>query len=169
MNATMSIFRRLEDIILEINPNSAASAPNAVAESLVLYSDWIQIDQQLVNQFADVVDDHQFIHTDPARAASESIFGGTIAHGFLVLGLLTKLSREVLPEVATGAVEINYGFDKVRFLAPVKVGSSIRGVFTSKSVLPKGNGELQTLCATVEIKDETKPALAADWLILTVG
>jgi acyl dehydratase len=164
-----SIFRRLEDIILEINPNSAASARQAGAESQVLYSDWIKIDQQLVDRFADVIDDHQFIHTDPERAAKENIFGGTIAHGFLLLGLLTKLSREVLPEVAAGAVEINYGFDKVRFLAPVKVGASIRGVFNSKSVQPKGNGQLQTLGATVEIKDEAKPALAADWLILTVS
>ncbi|MBA8841145.1 MaoC family dehydratase [Ochrobactrum sp. RH2CCR150] len=162
----LSIFQRLEDLILEINPNSA---PHAGAESQILCSDWIKIDQQLVDRFADVIDDHQFIHTDPERAAKESAFGGTIAHGFLVLGLLTKLSREVLPEVAAGAVEINYGFDKVRFLAPVKVGSSIRGAFHSKSVQPKGSGQLQTLSATVEIKDETKPALAADWLILTVG
>ena len=82
---------------------------------------------------------------------------------------MCSVAREVLPEVAAGTVEINYGFDKVRFLSPVKVGSSIRGVFSSKSVQPKGNGQLQTLAATVEIKDETKPALAADWLILTVG
>ena len=154
---------------MEIQPNSAASARSANAESQLLYSDWIKIDQQLVDRFADVIDDHQFIHTDPVRAATESVFGGTIAHGFLVLGLLTKLSREVLPEVAAGTVEINYGFEKVRFLSPVKVGSSIRGVFSSKSVQPKGNGQLQTLAATVEIKDETRPALAADWLILTVG
>ncbi len=154
---------------MEINPNSAAYVPHAGTESQALYSDWIKIDQQLVDRFADVIDDHQFIHTDPARAASESIFGSTIAHGFLVLGLLTKLSREVLPVTGAGAVEINYGFDKVRFLAPVKVGSSIRGAFRSKSVQAKGNGQLQTLAATIEIKDETKPALAADWLILTVG
>lgn len=165
----LSIFRRLEDIVLEIDLNSAAPPPHAGSGSQILHSDWIKIDQQLVDRFADVIDDHQFIHTDPTRAAKESIFGGTIAHGFLVLGLLTKLSREVLPEVAEGVVEINYGFDKVRFLAPVKVGSSIRGVFNSKSVQPKGNGQLHTIGATVEIKDEAKPALAADWLILTVG
>ncbi|MBO1042370.1 MaoC/PaaZ C-terminal domain-containing protein [Brucella pituitosa] len=152
-----------------MNPNSAAYVPHAGTKSQALYSDWIKIDQQLVDRFADVIDDHQFIHTDPARAASESIFGSTIAHGFLVLGLLTKLSREVLPVTGAGAVEINYGFDKVRFLAPVKVGSSIRGAFRTKSVQAKGNGQLQTLAATIEIKDETKPALAADWLILTVG
>lgn len=163
------ISRRLEDVILEISPNSAASALIANAESQLLYSDWIKIDQQLVDRFADVIDDHQFIHTDAERAATESVFGGTIAHGFLVLGLLTRLSREVLPEVAAGTVEINYGFDKVRFLAPVKVGSFIRGAFNLKSVQPKGNGQLQMLGATVEIKDEAKPALAADWLILTVG
>jgi len=154
---------------LETSLNSVASARPADAQSQPLYSDWIKIDQQLVDRFADVIDDHQFIHTDPARAAAESIFGGTIAHGFLLLGLLSKFSRQVLPEVASGTIEINYGFDKVRFLSPVKVGASIRGVFSSKSVQPKGNGQLQSLAATIEIKDETKPALAADWLILTVG
>lgn len=149
--------------------NAAASQSNAGPETSVHYSDWIEIDQQLVDRFADVIDDHQFIHVDPVRAASDSVFGGTIAHGFLVLGLLTKLSRQVLPEVANGVVEINYGFDKVRFLAPVRVGASIRGAFASKSVLPKGNGQLQTLSVTIEIKDVSKPALAADWLILTLG
>jgi len=164
-----AIFRRSEDVILELSPNLAASAPHTSAEGEALYSEWITIDQQLVDRFADVIDDHQFIHTDPVRAAKESNFGATIAHGFLILGLLTKLSRDVLPEVTTGSVEINYGFDKVRFLAPVKVGSSIRGVFNSRSIQPKGNGQLQTLGATVEIRDEAKPALVANWLILTVG
>ncbi|MFD2651611.1 MaoC family dehydratase [Brucella rhizosphaerae] len=154
---------------MEKEPNSAAFALPASAESQILYSDWLYIDQQLVDRFADVIDDHQFIHTDPSRAADESIFGGTIAHGFLVLGLLTKLSREALPEIAKGVVEINYGFDKVRFLAPVKIGSSIRGVFATRLVQPKGNGTLHTLSVTIEIKDETKPALVADWLILAIG
>ncbi|MFD1199807.1 MaoC family dehydratase [Brucella gallinifaecis] len=152
-----------------MSSNSAASELPANTEIQLLYSDWIKIDQQLVDRFADVIDDHQFIHTDPERAATESVFGGTIAHGFLVLGLLTRFSRDVLPMVAASTVEINYGFDKVRFLAPVKVGSFIRGAFNLKSVQLKGNGQLQTLGATVEIKDEAKPALVADWLILTVG
>lgn len=154
---------------MELSPNSAASASPAGMESEVRYSDWVKIDQQLVDRFADVIDDQQFIHTDPVRAAKESDFGGTIAHGFLILGLLTKLSREALPEATTGTVEINYGFDKVRFLAPVRVGSSIRGVFSSKAIQSKGNGQLQTLNATVEIKGQAKAALVAEWLILTVG
>lgn len=154
---------------METKPNFAASASVAAVDGEPLCSGWIEIDQQLVDRFADVIDDHQFIHTDPVRAASETAFGGTIAHGFLVLGLLTKLSRQVLPTVASGRVEINYGFDKVRFLSPVKVGSRIRGVFATKSVLPKGGGELKTLVATVEIENESKPALVADWLILTTS
>lgn len=154
---------------MEIKPNLAATASVAPVDGAPLCSDWVEINQQLVDRFADVIDDHQFIHTDPARAASETAFGGTIAHGFLVLGLLTKLSRQVLPEVAPGRVEINYGFDRVRFLSPVKVGSRIRGVFAAKSAQPKGAGELKTLSATVEIEHESKPALAADWLILTTS
>lgn len=158
---------------MEIEPNSAVPSDDrglgADAENEALYSDWIVIDQHLVNRFADVIDDHQFIHTDPSRASKESNFGGTIAHGFLLLGLLSKLSREALPRIGEGIVEVNYGFDKVRFVSPVKVGSSIRGAFVTKLVQPKGSGRLQTLSVTIEIKDEPKPALSADWLVLIIG
>jgi len=150
---------------------NALAAPSGSAQttSHAHCSEWMHIDQSLVDRFADVIDDQQFIHVDPERAAQETAFGGTIAHGFLILGLLTRLSREVLPNVASGCVEINYGFDKVRFVTPVKVGSWIRGSFVTKSVEPKGAGQLLVLNASIEIRDQPKPALVSDWLILTVG
>lgn len=148
-------------------PAAENGAPADAA--LPLVTDWIQIDQDLIDRFADVVDDHQFIHVDPARAARESAFGGTIAHGFLVLSLLTKLSRQVFVEPAAGAAEINYGFDKVRFLAPVRSGARIRACFNLVSSQKKGGGTLATYAATMEIEGQPKPALAADWLILTTN
>ncbi len=132
-----------------------------------LVSEWMSIDQALIDRFADVIDDHQFIHVDPERAARESVFGGTIAHGFLLLSLLTKLSRQVFPAVAEGSAEVNYGFDKVRFLAPVPAGARIRGRFVAAGRQEKGSGVLETHNVTLEIEGNSKPALAADWLVLT--
>lgn len=137
--------------------------------AIPLVTDWMEIDQDLIDRFADVVDDHQFIHVDPVRAARESAFGGTIAHGFLVLSLLTKLSRQVFAEPAAGAAEINYGFDKVRFLAPVRSGARIRACFNPVASQQKGGGTLATYAATVDIEGQPKPALAADWLVLTTN
>ncbi|SSC73910.1 unnamed protein product [Ciceribacter sp. T2.26MG-112.2] len=129
----------------------------------------MQVDQDLIDRFADVVDDHQFIHVDPLRATNESVFGGTIAHGFLVLSLLTKLSRQVFAEPATGVVEINYGFNKVRFLAPVRSGARIRARFDLVASQQKGSGTLASYVATIDIQGQSKPALAADWLVLTTN
>lgn len=134
-----------------------------------LVTDWMQVDQDLIDRFADVVDDHQFIHVDPVRATNESVFGGTIAHGFLVLSLLTKLSRQVFAEPATGVVEINYGFNKVRFLAPVRSGARIRARFDLVASQQKGSGTLASYAATIDIQGQSKPALAADWLVLTAN
>lgn len=134
-----------------------------------LVTDWMQVDQDLIDRFADVVDDHQFIHVDPLRATNESVFGGTIAHGFLVLSLLTKLSRQVFAEPATGVVEINYGFNKVRFLAPVRSGARIRARFDLVASQQKGSGTLASYVATIDIQGQSKPALAADWLVLTTN
>lgn len=134
-----------------------------------LVTDWMQIDQDLIDRFADVVDDHQFIHVDPVRATNESAFGGTIAHGFLLLSLLTKLSRQVFAEPAAGATEINYGFDKVRFLAPVRSGARIRARFDPVASQQKGIGTLATYAATMDIEGQSKPALVADWLVLTTN
>ena len=127
-------------------------------------SDWITIEQDRVNQFADVTEDHQFIHVNP-EMAKMTPFGGPIAHGFLTLSLLSKFSEQgglVIEGVKMG---VNYGFEKVRFLAPVKVGKKVRGHFKLKAADEKRPGQyLLTYEITVEIEGEEKPALVADWL-----
>jgi acyl dehydratase len=123
-------------------------------------SEWITVDQPMVDRFADAIDDHQFIHVDPERAKTETSYGGTIVHGFY---------RSALPPAKTGAVEINYGFDKLRFLSPVPVGARVRGSFTLENETPKAGGVLRSYDARVEIEGAERPALAANWLVLTVG
>ncbi|MCB1250203.1 MAG: MaoC family dehydratase [Acidimicrobiales bacterium] len=131
--------------------------------------EWLEITQEMVNQFADVTFDHQFIHVDP-EAAKATPFGGTIAHGFLTLSLLTHLSGSIRvdPGRFQGVIMgVNYGFDKVRFISPVKVGSRIRARSTLSDVQRKGpSGILSTRTMTVEIDGEDKPACIADWLTL---
>jgi acyl dehydratase len=130
--------------------------------------EWMEIDQDRINQFADVTEDHQFIHVDPKLAAELSPWGTTIAHGFLTLSMLTKLSESIprdLSDFDGVVMGVNYGFDKVRFVSPVKVGSRIRASATSKSVELKDPNTIQlTRTMTVEIDGESKPALVADWI-----
>ena len=130
--------------------------------------DWVQIDQERINTFADVTEDHQFIHVDPEAAAQLSPWKVPIAHGFLTLSLLTHLSSSIAqpPERFDGVVMgINYGFEKVRFVNPVKVGSRIRASSSLAAVDLKGANNLQiTRTMTVEIEGEDKPALVADWV-----
>ncbi len=125
---------------------------------------WIAIDQARIHAFADATDDHQFIHVDP-EAAARTPFGGTIAHGFLTLSMLSRMSYEIglVPEgVKMG---VNYGFDKVRFLSPVRAGKRIRGRFTLVSFEEKRPGQWQFLNrVSVEIEGEDRPALTADWI-----
>jgi len=129
---------------------------------------WFKIDQDRVNQFADVTIDQQFIHVDPEKAR-DTPFGGTIAHGFLTLSLLTHLIEEsaIMPnEIAMG---LNYGFDKVRFLNPVRVGSEIRARVTIADVTKKGDTKfLVKQAVTIEIKGTDKPALICEWLAMYV-
>ena len=128
-------------------------------------SDWILVDQPRIQAFADATDDHQFIHVDPERAKLTP-FGGTIAHGFLTLSLLTALA-ERLPDSRIEGVKmgINYGFDKVRFLTPVPAGVRIRGHFKLLSLEEKRPGQWQqTQEVSVEIEDQKKPALIAEWI-----
>lgn len=134
-----------------------------------LGSDWILVDQPMIDRFADAIDDHQFIHVDPERAKAETAYGGTIVHGFYLLSLLTAFTRSALPQATPGAVEVNYGFDKVRFLAPVPVGSRLRGHFTVTRETPKASGILRSYAVSVEIEGSDRPALAAEWLVLIVG
>jgi acyl dehydratase len=135
--------------------------------------EWMTVDQDIVNQFADVTKDHQFIHVDPERA-KQTPFGGPIAHGFLTLSLLTHLGASANPEnpdpgrFAGMVMGVNYGFEKVRFINPVKVGSRIRVHKLLSKVELKGNAVQQTQTMTVEIDGETKPALVADWLTRAV-
>ena len=131
-------------------------------------SSWIPIDQARIDAFAEATEDRQFIHVDPAAAAL-SPFGGTIAHGFLSLSLLSRMGAEAMlvPEGMT--VAINYGLDRVRFLAPVRSGKRVRGRFTLDSVEEKAPGQvLLRHHVTVEIEGEEKPALSAVWLALIV-
>lgn len=127
-------------------------------------SEWKLIDQAMIDQFADVTGDHQFIHVDPERAR-QTPFGGTIAHGFLTLSLLASLRPAdalVLNGIKMG---VNYGFEKVRFLQPVPIGSRIRARHRLAAIDDKGNGRfLVTTDVTVEIEGNEKPALSAIWL-----
>ena len=130
--------------------------------------DWLEITQDRIDAFADVTGDHQFIHVDPEACATRSPWGVPIAHGFLTLSLLTKLSETVPQDMSRleGIVMgVNYGFEKVRFVNPVKVGSKIRATSVLTGVDAKDPSTLQvTKTLTVEIEGESKPALVADWV-----
>ena len=127
-------------------------------------SNWILIDQKAIDTFADVTGDHQFIHVDPA-AAAQTPFGGTVAHGFLTLSLLSQMAAGVMMIPPTIKMAVNYGFEKVRFIAPVRSGRRVRGRFTLVSIEEKRPGQWQFLHhVTVEIEGEEKPALTADWI-----
>jgi len=131
-------------------------------------SEWITVDQARIDAFADATEDRQFIHVDP-EAAAQTTFGGTVAHGFLSLSLLSRMGAEamLLPEAMKMAV--NYGLDRVRFLAPVHSGSRVRGRFALDSVEQKAAGQLLLRHdVIVEIEGEEKPALTAVWLALIV-
>src|SRR5438309_10238967 len=129
-------------------------------------SSWLTMDQGRIEAFASATEDRQFIHVDP-EAAAKTPFGGTIAHGFLTLSLLSRMAAEgmLVPEGVRMAV--NYGLDRVRFLSPVKSGRRVRGRFTLDSVEEKAPGQLlMRHTVTVKIKGEEKPALTAHWLAL---
>ena len=129
-------------------------------------SDWLTIDQERIDVFADVTEDHQFIHVDP-EAAKATPFGTTIAHGFLSLAMLTKLAAGSVVVLEGVKMGVNYGFDKVRFAAPVKSGKRVRGRFTLMSADQKIPGQWTFKYAVkVEIEGEDKPALVAEWLTM---
>ena len=127
-------------------------------------SSWLTVDQSRIDAFAEATEDRQFIHTDPA-AAAQTPFGGTIAHGFLSLSLLSRMAAEAMPVPEGVKMAVNYGLDRVRFLAPVRSGRRVRGRFTLDSVEEKAPGHvLMRHIVTVEIEGEDKPALTAVWL-----
>ena len=127
-------------------------------------SDWLLVDQARIDAFADITEDHQFIHVDPERAA-KTPFRGTVAHGFLTLSLLSQMAAGVMLIPPTIKMAVNYGFEKVRFIAPVRSGKRVRGRFKMLSAEEKRASQWQiTYEVTVEIEDEDKPALIADWI-----
>ena len=127
-------------------------------------SDWIMVGQDRITAFAEATEDRQFIHVDPA-AAARTPFGGTIAHGFLSLSLLSRMAADVMQVPDTTRMAVNYGLDRVRFIAPVRAGKRVRGRFTLDGVDEKAPGQLLFRhTVTVEIENEPKPALTAEWL-----
>jgi acyl dehydratase len=130
-------------------------------------SDWIELSQQRINAFADCTEDHQFIHVDEAKA-KETPFGGTIAHGFLTLSLLAGLIEKIGITPENTVMGMNYGFDKVRFLAPVKSGKRVRMVGEVLNVDQKDeNRFLTTFGVSIEIEGEDTPALVAEFLLMS--
>ena len=127
-------------------------------------SDWLTIGQDRIDAFADLCGDHQFIHVDPERAATTP-FGGTIAHGFLTVSLLTWFAAGVRPRIEGTRHSVNYGFDRLRFVAPVPVGCRVRGRFRLTRLEERAPGEItQHYEVTVEIEGKDRPALVADWV-----
>lgn len=131
------------------------------------YSDWVTIDQERINAFADATGDHQWIHVDPERAASGP-FGSTIGHGYLTLSLAPVLVSSLV-DYAGWPVRINYGSNKVRFPTPVKVGSRVRAGVEVASVVTGAAGIQVAMKVTVEIDGEAKPALVAETISLLAG
>ena len=128
-------------------------------------SKWLLVDQERINKFAEATDDYQWIHVDTDRAKAELPIGTTIAHGFLTMSLMSIMSYEVMPVIAGTTMGVNYGFDKLRFISPVRSGKRVRGRFVLAEAKLRKPNELQSRTnVTVEIEGEDKPALVAEWL-----
>jgi acyl dehydratase len=146
-------------------PPLSLSAYQGMVGQEVGVSSWHLLDQSRINIYADVIEDHQFIHVDPERARRETDFGTTVAHGFLTMSLLSIMSYEVMPAIEGTTMGVNYGFDRLRFVSPVRAGSRVRGRFTLAEAKLRKPKELQSRTSvTVEIEGEEKPALVADWI-----
>jgi acyl dehydratase len=127
-------------------------------------SDWILVDQARIDAFAEITEDPQFIHIDP-EAAAKTPFGGTVAHGFLTLSLLSRMAADAMLRPEGVKMGVNYGFERVRFMAPVRSGKRVRGRFVLARFEEKKPGQWQFVHnVTVEIEGEEKPALVADWI-----
>ena len=132
-------------------------------------SNWITVDQDMIDTFAKTTHDEQWIHVDPERAAAETPFGGTIAHGLLTLSLSSRFAYDCFAMMPGQVMGINYGMNKLRFLMPVRAGSKLRGRFTLKDVTARSATDLlRTNTLTIEIDGEDTPALVAEWLGLAV-
>ncbi|MGJ4909290.1 MaoC family dehydratase [Bradyrhizobium sp. HKCCYLS2033] len=145
-------------------PPISLEAYQAMVGQEIGVSSWHVLDQRRIDTYADVIEDHQFIHVDPDKAKATP-FGTTIAHGFLTMSLLSVMSYEVMPAIEGTAMGVNYGFDKLRFISPVKSGKRVRGRFVLAEATLRKPKELQSRThVTVEIEGEDKPALVADWI-----
>lgn len=132
-------------------------------------SNWITVDQAMIDSFAHVTHDTQWIHVDPDRAAAQTPFGGTIAHGFLSLSLASRFAYDCFPMLPGQVMGINYGFNKLRFLSPVRAGSRLRGRFVLTEANKRNARELlRENTLTIEIEGQDTPALVAQWLGLAV-
>lgn len=132
-------------------------------------SNWIEVDQTMIDDFAKTTRDDQWIHIDPERAARETPFGGTIAHGFLTLSLASRFAYDCFGMLPGQEMGINYGLNKLRFLMPVRAGSRLRGRFTLQEVKARSETELlRTNILTVDIEGQDTPALVAEWLGLAI-
>lgn len=132
-------------------------------------SNWITVDQPMIDQFAETTFDTQWIHIDPTRAAAETPFGGTIAHGFLTLSLASRFAYDCFAMMPGQVMGINYGMNKLRFLKPVVAGSRLRGRFTLQKVSARSDTDLlRENLLTIEIEGEETPALVAEWLGLAI-
>jgi acyl dehydratase len=146
-------------------PPITLEAYQAMVGKEIGVSSWHLIDQPRIDTYAGVTEDHQFIHVDPERAKAETAFGTTIAHGFLTMSMMSVMSYEVMPAIAGTTMGVNYGFDKLRFISPVRSGKRVRGRFVLAEAKLRKPNELQSRTnVTVEIEGEDKPALVADWL-----
>lgn len=145
---------------------TSSQLPSYVGKQIGI-SEWVMIDQERINQFADVTLDHQFIHIDEEKAA-QTMFGGTIAHGFLTLSMLSRFATTGgMPKIEDVKMGVNYGFEKVRMINPVKSGKRVRGVFTLLSADEKTPGNWKMVMGVkVEIEGEDKAAMVAEWINL---
>ena len=131
-------------------------------------SEWLEVSQRMIDQFADVTGDRQFIHVD-ALAAAQTPFGTTIAHGFLTMSLISRMGLSALPRIKGARMSINYGLNSVRFITPVKSGARVRGEFRLKGCTERQPGQWQSILeVSVAIEHAAKPALVAEWLNMTV-
>jgi len=145
-------------------------AYEALQGKVIGRSNLITVDQKMIDGFCDVTGDYQFIHSDPKRAKQDTPYGGSIAHGFLTLSLITQMYKDHVPQLAGHEVIINYGLEKIRFLAPVPSGSAIRGVFTLKSLTLRREGQyLAKNAVEVTIDGQDKPAMVGIWLTLLIA
>ncbi len=151
----------MSDVIQIENPAALADAVGQKATG-----EWFAVEQPRITAFADATEDHQWIHLDAERAAAGP-FGGTIAHGYLTLSLLPKLTSELV-EVGQTAMAVNYGLDKVRFLTPVPAGGRVRATVEITGAEPAGQGIRLASTVTIELESAEKPALIAQTLALYV-